>query len=385
MKTNLVRGACLSALALYVVGNAQSTVVYAMTNDPEQNRVIAYRIGNDGSFIGLGKFNTNGRGTGIMETPLAGPNDGIDPLGSQGSLTLSPNGNFLFAVNAGSHELSVFRVRADGTLQLTDVEFTQGKYPVSVTATGDRVFVANVNDPTNQAPSTIVGFKMAGSSGELTHIPGSITMLSSPKARPSQVSFTPDGRSVVVTERETNVISLFGIKPSGALGLQQTIMSPRPAPFGMGFARKNILVVSEAAPNDPLGGSASSYRIAIGRSPIVSAAVMNFQEASCWVTIHPNGTRAYISNTGSDTVSTYAVNEDGELSVRQQGVKIPSTLGQVAPIDADINDAGSAFYQLLGATGEIAIFKVDANGDLHFGRSVPSGLSRGSQGLAVWQ
>jgi 6-phosphogluconolactonase (cycloisomerase 2 family) len=153
----------------------------------------------------------------------------------------------------------------------------------------------------------------------------------------------------------------------------------------MGFAKNSVLVVTEAAPMDPLGGSASSYRIAFGRSPIVSVAVMNFQEASCWMTIHPDGTRAYVSNTGSDTVSTYGVDEDGELTIRQQGVKIPSSFEQVAPIDADISDDGSAFYQLLGATGEIAIFKVDASGDLHFGRSISSGLARGSQGLAVWR
>ena len=81
--------------------------VYAQTNDPGGNQIIAYRRSADGTLTQLGAYDTGGLGTG---TPH---------LASQGSVMLSDDGRWLFAVNAGSDDLSVFAVAPDG-LTLVD-------------------------------------------------------------------------------------------------------------------------------------------------------------------------------------------------------------------------------------------------------------------------
>src|SRR5579875_501051 len=75
--------------------------VFLMTNDATTNEVIAYERTSNGQLFVGDRFQTGGRGSGGTG----------DPLQSQGSLTLSQNGSLLFAANAGSGTVSVFRVR----------------------------------------------------------------------------------------------------------------------------------------------------------------------------------------------------------------------------------------------------------------------------------
>src|SRR5579863_8962281 len=79
---------------------AQEHAVFAMTNSVEGNKIIAHSRAANGSLIESNHFVTGGRGSGGI----------TDPLGVQGSLTLSQDHSLLFAVNAGTGDLSVFRV-----------------------------------------------------------------------------------------------------------------------------------------------------------------------------------------------------------------------------------------------------------------------------------
>jgi 6-phosphogluconolactonase len=385
MNGSIKRPIVAGILGLLAVGTAfgqpARTVVYAMDNDAGSNKVFAWSARSNGTLSLLGRFRTGGRGTGTMETPLAGPVDGIDPLGSQGSLTLGTNSRFLYAVNAGDGSVSVFRVLGNGGLLLWDKESTGSTSPVSVASHGRFVYVANVNDPGAGRPSTIVGFA-SRQNGTLAPIPGSRRLLSAPNARPSQISISPDGNSVIVTERETNVVSVFDINANGTLANPVVTPSPRPAPFGFDFVNSDTFVVSEAAPGDPAGSSASSYALAGGAATVISGGVLNGQMASCWVTSHPTGMWAYVSNTASNTVTNYAVSEKATLTISQMAV--PTDGAGSAPIDADINSRGSLFFQLLGGKGTIAVYSVARNGDLALLGVRPTGLPMlGTQGLTV--
>ena len=78
----------------------EAGAVFVMNNSASRNQIIAFTRAADGSLQRAGTFATGGRGSGGV----------TDPLESQGSLTLSQDRSLLFAVNAGSGELSVFRV-----------------------------------------------------------------------------------------------------------------------------------------------------------------------------------------------------------------------------------------------------------------------------------
>ena len=69
--------------------------VFVMTNDAEANEVRVFERGRAGSLQEVRSYTTGGRGSGGT----------IDPLESQGSLTLSQDRKWLFAANAGSGTL----------------------------------------------------------------------------------------------------------------------------------------------------------------------------------------------------------------------------------------------------------------------------------------
>ncbi len=75
-------------------------------------------------------------------------------LGSEGSVTLSANGRWLFVVNAGSNQISAFSVRENG-LTLTDVVDLGGLMPISLTVRGSLVYVLNAGGSGN-----ITGFRL---------------------------------------------------------------------------------------------------------------------------------------------------------------------------------------------------------------------------------
>ena len=112
---------------------AQTTgAVFVMTNAANNNQIVAYKRNSDGS-LGEGRtFATGGRGSGGV----------TDPLGSQGALTLNEKHTLLFAVNAGSGNISVFQVRG-ANLNLLETVPCGGSEPVAVAEHGSLVYVVN--------------------------------------------------------------------------------------------------------------------------------------------------------------------------------------------------------------------------------------------------
>ena len=72
----------------------------------------------------------------------------MDPLASQYAVILSADHRLLFAVNAGSNDVSSFRVAGDGSLRLADRHSAGGVRPVSLAAHGQALYVLNAGDNT---------------------------------------------------------------------------------------------------------------------------------------------------------------------------------------------------------------------------------------------
>src|SRR4051812_19420985 len=152
-------------------------VVFTMTNEASGNRVIMYSRASDGSLSNPRSYSTNGLGSG-------------DSLGSQGALVLSDFDHLLYAVNAGSDEISVFAVLPN-RLILLDKIGSGGDRPVSLTVQGNLIYVLNAGTPEN-----ITGFRL-GWRG-LRQIEGSTKPLSGTMVGPAQVEFSPRGNLLVV-------------------------------------------------------------------------------------------------------------------------------------------------------------------------------------------
>jgi DNA-binding beta-propeller fold protein YncE len=129
-----------------------------MTNDPSGNQVVVYNRAADGSLTWSANFATNGLGA----NGLTGSN--------QGGLVLSSDGRWLFVVNPGSNDVSVFRVSPNG-LTLTDKQSSGGVMPVSVTIFENWVYVLDVG--TSTTAGNIAGFYL-NDAGQLSPITGSV-------------------------------------------------------------------------------------------------------------------------------------------------------------------------------------------------------------------
>src|SRR5258708_8242515 len=198
---------------------ADELAVFAMTNSVEGNQIIAYSRAANGSLVERNRYATGGRGSGGT----------TDPLGSQGSLTLSQNRSLLFAVNAGTGNLSVFRVNG-ANLELLQVVSSGGSAPVAVAQHGNLAYVINFAGNTN-----VVSFHLPDDA-HLLMFPTSIRYLSATNTGPSSLAFSPDGRFLLVTEKVTNNIDVFSVNSDGSLSQPTITPDPIPGVFDVVFS-----------------------------------------------------------------------------------------------------------------------------------------------------
>jgi 6-phosphogluconolactonase len=282
-----------------------------------------------------------------------------------GGVVLSRNNRWLFVVNAGSNNVSVFDVAPDGP-HLMDLVSSGGAMPISVTVERSLVYVLNAGSPNN-----ISGFTL-GNNGKLTPLPGSTRTLSAAMSGPAQVEFSPDGNLLVVTEKNTNIIDVFPVNGHGLPGARVAIASNGPTPFGFSFGLRDQLFVSEAFGGAVNSSAISSYTAnADGTLSLVSGSVPTTETAACWVVVTGNGRFAYTSNTGSGSISGYSINHNGQLRLLDGDGRTANTGAGSAPIDLALS-LDNILYSLDSGDHKISAFQVHADGSLEPLGSVPA-------------
>jgi 6-phosphogluconolactonase len=340
-----------ASLAASTVAYAQSPefnqghAVFLMTNDAQSNEIIAYTSTEYGTLDSPRRFQTGGRGSG----------GNADPLSSQGSLSLSQDKHWLFAVNAGSGTLSVFRV-ADSSLILTDQIATGGAEPVAVTQNGNLVYVLNA-----AASSSVVGFHFE--EGHLTRMEGSQRFLSANGAKPGAVTFSPDGHFLLAVEETGNNIDVFEVAADGTLSAITVNPSAGPGAFAVSIAPNGTAIVSETGTTGATA-AISSYSVHPNGSLItLSASVPTLGAANCWNAITPNGRFVYASNAGSSTIAGFAIGNDGLLRALP-GTIVGTNPAAAGNLDIAISANGKYLYSLNSAGGSVGMFAINVDGTL---------------------
>ncbi len=335
--------------------------VFVLSNAASGNAVLVFPRKSDGTLNAPASYSTGGLGTG-------------GGLGNQGAVVLTGNGRLLYAVNAGSDEISAFRVTGARLRQLGNVP-SGGDEPISVAVHRRLLYVLN-----DGASPNVSGFRISPR-GRLTPIPGSARGLSGagvPNA--AQLGFSPDGSRLVVTEKATNQLTTYAVLDDGTLSAPTAQTSAGPTPFGFAFDRRGTLIVSEAFGGAPDASVLSSYRPSGAGWAPVSPLTATMETAACWVVVTPNGRFAFETNTGSNTVSGFRIGHDGSLTLLDaDGVAATTGAG---PIDMDVTVNGRFLYTLNGAGGSISAFRIGADGGLDPLGDTP-GLPAGANGLVA--
>ena len=333
--------------------------VYVNTNQSTGNMVAAFLRSTTGTLTSLGMFSTGGMGF-----------SGIALLGSQGAIAITPDGHFIFAVNAGSNTIAAFSAKAGGLVLLGTVE-SGGTKPVSLTLHKDLLYVLNASGKPN-----IKGFSIQHD-GALAPLAGSERpLVGGAAADPAQVAFSPDGSFLVVTEKGTNLIDTYAVQSTGVASAPISNPSNGLDPFGMAFTLSGTLVVSEG-----LSGSVSSYAISsTGSLELISGSVTDTQNAPCWVVIPDDGNLAFVVNNSSPSISSYSIAANGDLVLTN--ATAGTTPSQSGSIDAALSFYNQYLYVIASASGSINAFQVGSDGNL---TSLPevTGLPLSSQGIVA--
>lgn len=354
----------------------QGGLVYAMTNDSAGNEILVYYRNRSGGLRKLrgGRVSTGGTGGSVT--------DAVDPLGSQASLIYDEMHDMLFAVNAGSDTVTGFDTSLVG-LPFTwnrKIAASGGNIPVSLAVLEDKLFVLNAGGTGSVATIEI------GPHGGLTLI-DSFDLGLAPQATtppfdqvmaPGQIGVDALARQLIVTYGGGQAVLTIALDDDGLpAGPVVSTPSPGVVPFAFDVTPYGSILVAEAG-----SGAVSAYDPSVGGAPLrlVAAMVATNQVATCWIVVHPGG-YAYVTNTGSDTLSQYQYTRTGGLAL----VEAIAATATGAPTDMTIADGGSFIYTLNAASGEISGFAVDADSGALTLVETESGLPAGAgiQGIAA--
>ena len=342
-------------------GHAASAVVghvYVNDNTAPLNTVAGFDRHADGSLTAMpgSPYGVGGSGAG-------------QPDASQGSLELSADGRYLLAVDAGSDQISVLRIKPDGSLQAAEGSpvASNGVDPVSIAVHHTLVYVANAGPGTHSGDTNYTGFTL-NSGGHLRAIPGSTYALPN-DSKPGQVLFNGDGTKLAGTRIASSQIDSFTVGHDG--GLTPAPGSPYDAQafaplqgwgqLGSEFSptSPNQLFVSDA--HTAAGGAAfpglvSSFSVAAdGTLTPVGAPVANDGGAACWIEISHDGHFLFVVNTASASISSYSIGSGGTLTfLRSTG---SGQIGAGAE-DARLSPDGSTLWVVESGTNGITGFSV---------------------------
>ncbi|KAJ3031047.1 hypothetical protein HDV00_008531 [Rhizophlyctis rosea] len=175
---------------------------YTMSNEVS-NTIIINAIHEDGTLSYANSVLTGGVGPYMVNH--------TDPLFSQDSVLVS--GNKLFAINAISHTLSLFKIdRSDPThISLERTIDTQGEYPVSVAYSPRLSTACVVNGGKRNGVKcfrimdTVAGRWMMGGINEMSYDIGlnQTTPATGPAGSVSDIVFSPDESSIIVSIKGT--------------------------------------------------------------------------------------------------------------------------------------------------------------------------------------
>jgi DNA-binding beta-propeller fold protein YncE len=313
--------------------------------------------------------------------------------------------------------VSSFLVTESGPKLVSHIS-SGGSLPISLTSNGHLLYVVNETDGMG-GNGNIYGFRFSDS-GDLKPLNSTQPLDTKgpvgTAADPAEIDFSPNGRTLVVTLRETaqntpdlGVIDTFSVGHDGKAGPATATTANAANPFGFSFAGDHA-IVSNAGPvrstmltlmdfSDPLQfvGTASTYHLSGSGVSASSGPVPSGGRAACWLVVSKK--YAFVDNvlsqtpslgppdgigSGGNALTTYSVADDGTLTKVAQ-----TNTGQGTPTDEAISSDGKYLYVTNPTfmpspdTSHIDEFRIGADGSLTMIGSTAQGMAVGISGAGA--
>ena len=402
-------GAARRDAAQHRLHDLRSGAVFTMTNARAGNEVIAFERGRHGKLHRVGTFATGGTGSGSFEDTANSLVLGT-AQGEAAPNNLIEEGRLLFATNARSNSISVFRVERR-RLVLVETQPSGGEKPVSVTVNRGVVYVLHSGETTDDlfdseggviancttGTPSITGFTVTDG-GELTPIADSTRRLSGRGTSGcAQISFHPDGNVLVATERLANdegmpgpdgdegVIATYVRNADGTLSEARVSEATGEGPFGFSFSKAGDLFTTEQfdGPAGPMRGAAASYTVgADGSLTPTGPSVANGGTDTCWFVVTDDGRHGYTTSFfGDGRISVYRIAPGGALELQEADA---ARRVDVGASDISLTRDSRYLYQLNSLDGTIGAYRVKADGSLRFVQKVRAqGASAMAAGIGL--
>jgi 6-phosphogluconolactonase (cycloisomerase 2 family) len=303
-------------------GFAQQNLLYINTNvglcptcGANKNQILIYSIASTGALTKLaGQYFTGG--TGVYNNP---PGNEVE---ADQQIIVNKAGTLLFAVNGHSNTVAVFTINADGTLTaITGSPFaSNGPQPASVglledpkIGNGNSILVVANKDNDPLQPPTAPNWSTftVASSGTMTLNTGATVALQQGSS-PSQALISTKGDllfgMLFLGDGTQGSLTSYRISKTGTLTPITTVTTPNSGKFFLGEVVHPInTVVYTGLPDQALFG-VYTYGQATGKL------TFDLTQPSpgllpCWMAINKEGTRLYIVENGSSTITVYDVTD----------------------------------------------------------------------------
>ncbi len=332
-----------------------SQQLFTLSNQIADNRLLIFKRNLDGTMEYDSSISLHGIGIGTT-------------LGSANPLMASQDGNWLFAVNAGSNSITSIDIRGNIPQAISTIS-SNGVKPVSIAVYQNWLFVLNQGNNGN-----ISGFTY-DNNGVLSPLPNATAELGIAPVNPAQISFNANGNALIVTEKDSSKIDLIHLNTNGSISNIQKFATASPKPYGFARSDDDYIFCSEALQNN-----FSVYKIDNNSIDLASSPISTVQNGACWVGLLPNQHYAYMLHAGTNCVTGYDVsNRSNPQLLNSDG--LTATTG-LHPIEITFSQNSQHMFVLNTGSHSIHSFAINDNGSLTFVQE-KTGLPSGAVGLAL--
>ncbi|KAI0368860.1 hypothetical protein BV20DRAFT_947363 [Pilatotrama ljubarskyi] len=337
--------------------------VYFITNEPDENMIIAASINSDGTLNLDRAVGTNGRGSHGLTDPL-----GPDALFSQGSIKASAKGQVLATVNAGSNTVSLFSIDPKTPTNIKPIGgpvSSEGEFPMSLAFNSHGSRLCVLNGGTVNGVNCYTVDKKTG----LAAMPNTLRSLSlnqttpatGPAGSASHLVFSEDGKQLMASVKgvppNPGMIAVWDVADDGTLSADFNAVAPPEGgllPFSMTVIPGKNAVLS----TDP-GVGFDVFDLSSGNKS--SAVKIDGQNATCWSSFSTKTGNFYLTDIGTSLVTEVHVDDDLKASIVNQYQQVKS--GDTIDNDIVTVNGKDYMYTLAPGAQSIEVLALNAPGD----------------------